>query len=277
MANKLLDNSISTKDWWKFFKICLGKDAKENIPPLHYQNQTINNPKDKADIFNVFFHSQSLLDETNKDIPTLSEPTNTLDSIHLEIEEVCSILKSLQVGKACGPDMINNRILKEIADSVSPVLTDVFNTSLSLAQVQDIWKRSNVSPVYKKDDKDNVANYRPISLISSVGKEFEKAIHKHVHNFILANQIITPFQSGNVKGIMLCAGKCCKQSVGLLMYLKWFFYLVIATYQIQITNLFLKLSIDIFIKPKGFHLETDTFSRHNWNYCVLCIEIVLIS
>ena len=63
----------------------------------------------------------------------------------------------------------------------------------------------------------------------------------------------------------------------ILMYLKWFFYLVIATYQIQITNLFLKLSIDIFIKPKGFHLETDTFSRHNWNYCALCIEIVLFS
>ena len=196
MANKLLDNNISTKDWWNFFKICLGKDAKENIPPLHYQNQTINNPKDKADIFNAFFHSQFLLDETNKDIPTLSKPINTLDSIHLEIEEVCSILKSLQVGKARGPGMINNRILKEIADSVSPVLTDVFNTSLSLAQVPDIWKRSNVSPVYKKDDKDNVANYRPISLISSSGKAFEKAIHKHVHNFILANQIITPFQSG---------------------------------------------------------------------------------
>ena len=115
-----------------------------------------------------------------------------IDSIHLEIEEVFSILKSLQVGKACGPDMINNRILKEIADSVSPVLTDVFNASLSLAQVPDIWKSSYVSPVYKKDNKDNVVNYRPVSL-SSVGKAFEKAIHKHVHNFILANQIITPF------------------------------------------------------------------------------------
>ena len=72
-----------------------------------------------------------MLDETNKDIPTLSKPTKTIDSIHLEIKEVCSILKSLQVGIACGPDMTNNQIQKEIADSVSPVLTDVFNTSLS--------------------------------------------------------------------------------------------------------------------------------------------------
>ena len=41
-------------------------------------------------------------------------------------------------------------------------------------------------------------------------------------------------------------------SVGLLMYLKWFFYLVIATYQIRITNLFLKLSIDIFMNQYRF-------------------------
>ena len=42
-------------------------------------------------------------------------------------------------------------------------------------------------------------------------------------------------------------------------------------------ELVLKLSIDIFIKLKGFHLEINTFSRHNWNYCALCIEIVLFS
>ena len=57
-----------------------------------------------------------------------------------------------------------------------------------------------VSPVFKKDDKTNVENYRPISLISSVGKTFEKVVHKHVNNFILSNQIITPFQSRFMPG-----------------------------------------------------------------------------
>ena len=118
----------------------------------------------------------------------------------METQEIYSNLKTLQVGKACGPDLINNRILREIADSVSPVLTDIFNTSLFTAKVPDIWKQSNVSPVFKKDDKTNVENYRPISLISSVGKTFEKVVYKHIHNFILANQIITPFQSGFMPG-----------------------------------------------------------------------------
>ena len=56
------------------------------------------------------------------------------------------------------------------------------------------------SPVFKKDDKTNVENYRPISLISAVGKTSEKVVYKRIHNFILANQIITPFQSGFVPG-----------------------------------------------------------------------------
>ena len=52
----------------------------------------------------------------------------------------------------------------------------------------------------KKMIKDDVVNYRPISLISSVGKSSEKSIHKHVHNFVLANQMITPFLSGFMPG-----------------------------------------------------------------------------
>ena len=87
---------------------------------------------------------------SNKDVPILTAPINCIDSIHIETEEVHSILKTLQVGKACGPDLINNRILREIAESVSPVLTDLFNTSLLVAKVPDIWKQSNVSPVFKK-------------------------------------------------------------------------------------------------------------------------------
>ena len=48
----------------------------------------------------------------------------------------------------------------------------------------------------QKDDKSSVDNYRPISLLSFVGKTMEKLIHKHVHNFLLQNNIITCFQSG---------------------------------------------------------------------------------
>lgn len=62
--------------------------------------------------------------------------------------------------------------------------------------VPDNWKRANVTPVHKKDDKTRVENYRPISLISTLGKVLEKIIYKRLHNFFLVNGTITNFQSG---------------------------------------------------------------------------------
>ena len=107
---------MSSKDWWNIFKACVGKDSHENIPPLkNNYGQTINKPKEKADVYNRYFLSQTLLDDRDKDVPALSVPNNTVDSIRLEVEEVQNILKSLQVGKASGSDFINNKILKEIA------------------------------------------------------------------------------------------------------------------------------------------------------------------
>ena len=172
----------------------------DDIPPLIQNGQPINDPNDKANVFNQYFQSQTELDDSNIPVPELQQSNTSLSSIELNTEEVQSTLKSLVTGKACGPDQINNRILKEPAVELAPVLTDLFNTSLLHCTVPDIWKKANVSPVHKKDDKSSVDNYRPISLLSSVGKTMEKLIHKHVHNYLLQNNIITCFQSGFTAG-----------------------------------------------------------------------------
>ena len=95
------------------------------------------------------------------------------------------MLKALKLGKAAGPDAINNRILKELSRPLSFSLCDLYNFSLSKGKVPAIWKEANVTPILKKDDPSFVSSYRPISLLNTIGKVLEKVIHKHVLTFFV--------------------------------------------------------------------------------------------
>ena len=74
--------------------------------------------------------------------------------------------------------------------------TKLFNLSLSLKLYPDSWKKANVSAIHKKDSPTIPNNYRPISLLSIIGKLMERCIHNHLTQYLLDNNIITPFQSG---------------------------------------------------------------------------------
>jgi hypothetical protein len=61
------------------------------------------------------------------------------------------------------------------------------------------WKIANVIPIQKKD-QNKVENYRPISLLSILGKIFGKCVDEYIYNFIVSNKLLTPHQSGFSKG-----------------------------------------------------------------------------
>ena len=61
-------------------------------------------------------------------------------------------------------------MLSKIVKPLSFPLSDLFNFSLTSGKVPLIWKEANVTPIFKKDDPSVISNYRPISLLSTVGK-----------------------------------------------------------------------------------------------------------
>ena len=58
------------------------------------------------------------------------------------------------------------------------------------------WKKSNIVPYYKKGDKQNLKNYRPVSLLPICGKIFERLIFNEMFSFFLANNLLAPNQFG---------------------------------------------------------------------------------
>ena len=110
------------------------------------------------------------------------------------------VLQHSNISKACCPDLLSPRLLKDGASILAFPYCVAFNHSPEQGYFPSCWKDANATPIYKKDDKSLPNNYRPISLLSLVGKVMERCLHKHLYNYIVAYQILTPLQSGFEQG-----------------------------------------------------------------------------
>ena len=192
---------LKKNDKWKTLKHFIKSEHSTSLPPLHHDDAVFTEEPDKASLLNDFFVGQTNLDESQASLPPDAPiPDNNLNFISTSPSEVASTLKSLQLGKATGPDAINNRILKELATPLSFPLSDLFNFSLATGKVPQMWKEANVTPIFKKEDPSVVFNYRPISLLSAVGKVLEKIVHKHLFNFVRDHELLSALQSGFIPG-----------------------------------------------------------------------------
>ena len=80
--------------------------------------------------------------------------------------------------------------------SVVLPLKIIFENILLSSLYPDMWKLANVTPIFKKGDKQSIKNYRPISLLPICGKMFDKIIFNNLYRYLNANNLITKNQSG---------------------------------------------------------------------------------
>ena len=91
-------------------------------------------------------------------------------------------------------------MLKELAREIAPALTALFKSSLSSGSVPAEWRDAHITPIYKKGEQYNPANYRPVSLISVVCKLLEHNIVSAVMRHSEENSILTDNQHGFRRG-----------------------------------------------------------------------------
>ena len=96
----------------------------------------------------------------------------------------------MSASKATGPSSIPTNLLKEFTDELTEPLVTILNKSLKEAIFPDILKLASVCPIYKKSDRTNCANYRPISLLSNLSKILEKAMYNRIELFLSEFDII---------------------------------------------------------------------------------------
>ena len=150
---------------------------------------------EKASAFNEFFSSQSRLDEPTT-LPLVHNTTSQrLEQITSQ-EEVANLIRVIDSSKANGPDEISIKLLQMTNPVISGSLAKLFNNSFTQGKVASKWKQANVTPVYKKGDRQIITNYRPISLISVLGKLQEIIVFKSLFKFLSQNKLLTWHNSG---------------------------------------------------------------------------------
>ena len=205
-ANDMLDKNgkSNPKSYWKLVnKLMENCKHSPNIPPLQKldSGEYVINNEDKANILNNFFCSITEIENYNVLTPDFHDRTgNRIDTLHITSDEVKDILECLQLGKAVGSDLISHCMLKNTASTICKPLQLIFNYSLQTRKFPKIWKSAIVIALFKKGIKSDPSNYRPISLLSCVGKVFERVVFKYIFNFLLDNSLIYKYQSGFMRG-----------------------------------------------------------------------------
>jgi hypothetical protein len=93
-------------------------------------------------------------------------------------------------------DKISPTFLKLSAPIIAPSLTHVFNLSISTGIFPDLWKLAKVYPLHKKGPKENVNNYRPISILCSLSKILERHVNNYLYQFLDNSNVLHSNQSG---------------------------------------------------------------------------------
>ena len=163
---------------WKIFKE-FGMNNKEcqnaSKFSLKLDDQIITNESDLSEIFNNYcINIASKLKESivETDFELLNNYVRSKVPTDIDFEIpltnrtfIRQFLANLNVKKSTGLDNKGPRILKLTADVITPSLLYIVNKSISTGKFPSVWKEEKVKPLFKTGNKEDVNNYRPISIL----------------------------------------------------------------------------------------------------------------
>lgn len=200
--------SINTKDRSLYQLAKCLKNKKSCSPPLVNPDGSLSHSnEEKANAFaDAFLNCHKIsLDLTSnhetkvrKSINRLKrEKSGTPRNEHFKIDQIKDVIKSLKPRKAPGPDMIPNFIIKAFPEPLIEFILRLFNSCLKITYFPSPWKLGKIIAIPKPGKTNTIAtNYRPISLLSTIGKIFERLVLEKLKSFEEINKIFINEQCG---------------------------------------------------------------------------------
>lgn len=189
--------NICKATWTVIKRETSGSNAINCINNIIFNDKEITEPAIIASTFNNYFINEAC--KVNNNTKENTVKTHLLNSIFLkpvDEEYIKKVIVSLKNTQSVGYDDISTNVIKLCKDELSQVLTFLVNLSLQTGQFPQKLKVSIVKPLFKKGDKRDITNYRPIALLPILSKIFERVMHDQLTNFFNNFDIIKQCQYG---------------------------------------------------------------------------------
>ena len=185
---------------WDTLKGIICKNKMKSEYPRFFtdKGQQITGDKNIADKFNEYFtqigpslaNSIDIADKVTFDTYLKKPNSSSFQFQYTDAPSVQKIINKLKPKSSAGHDNISSKLLRQIGDIVAYPLSIIVNQSLCTGIFPHRLKLAKVMPLYKKDDNKLFGNYRPISLLSSISKVFEKIVFDQLYDYLITNGLL---------------------------------------------------------------------------------------
>lgn len=177
VSNSMLENP---KYFWTYVK---SQKRESSFPSeVYYNNLPYRGAKSIADGFAEYFSSVFSKPET-LDYKSV-KVRDYFCSLPFNEEELKTAAKKLKGNRAIGPDGLPDFILKDCVDCLNLPLLFLYNLSYSSETYPKAWKTSKVIPVFKKGRKQEISDYRPITIPCAVSKLYEIMLFGRIYDSV---------------------------------------------------------------------------------------------
>ena len=195
-------NDIKRK--WEIINNLINKKPNStNINKIFHNNSYIEDKQEICNILNNYYVnitktllSDQISTETNNILKLNLNFTNSMYVEETNISEILLIVKNMKNKKSVSDDNLSTFILKNIISEILSPLNYIFNLSFSQGIFPASFKTSKIVPIFKKGNKEDITNYRPISLLSPLAKVLEKLMTVRLKAFFQRNNALTDKQYG---------------------------------------------------------------------------------
>ena len=187
--------------------ICKSNKKRKTLDKIIVDSKMITNKEEICNEFNAFFANigpklaTQIKPISNKTYDTFLKKRVLMSFAFTLVGEndVLKYLSSLRTKNSAGFDGISVKLLKRLSSALINPLTLIINQSLVTGIFPKKLKIAKVLPLFKKDDYTIMDNYRPISLLTSITKLFEKVVFTQLNDYFRNNDLFYDSQYGFLK------------------------------------------------------------------------------